>query len=179
MLDRTTEPWPPADLRVELLKRRARLIGLRRSSELWIGAREFYRETPVKFINHWAMTYDPRLAGSTTPALTPFILFRRQQEFIEFIYACLKAKASGLVEKSRDMGATWGAVLASIHLWLFWEGAAVGWGSRKAMSVDQIGRPDSIFEKIRIVLRNLPRELLPDGFSFKDHMSLMKIINPQ
>jgi len=47
------------------------------------------------------------------------------------------------------------------------------------MSVDQIGRPDSIFEKIRIFLRYLPRELLPVGFSFKEHVSLMKIINPE
>jgi len=38
---------------------------------------------------------------------------------------------------------------------------------------------DSIFEKIRAVIRGLPREFLPQGFSEKDHMTYMKVVNPQ
>jgi hypothetical protein len=79
---------------------------------------------------------------------------RRQREFIEFLYACLQAPAHGLVEKSRDMGATWLACAFSIWLWLFWKGAAIGWGSRKQPLVDQLGDPDSIFEKMQMLIRN-------------------------
>src|SRR5712691_1550216 len=176
MLDLVREPWP-VDYGREYRRRDERLDSL--SRDLWIAERERCRRSPIRFITDWVWTYDPRLAGTETTPLLPFVLFPRQQELVKFIYACLDARVSGLVEKSRDMGATWVCAAISVHLWLFWEGAAVGWGSRKAMSVDQIGRPDSIFEKIRIIIRKLPRELLPEKFSSKDHMSLMKIINPQ
>jgi phage terminase large subunit len=61
----------------------------------------------------------------------------------------------------------------------FWPGAAVGWGSRKEQLVDKIGDPDSIFEKMRIIVRHLPRFMLPTGFNEGDHMPFMKIVNPE
>jgi phage terminase large subunit len=77
------------------------------------------------------------------------------------------------------MGATWICCAFSVWLWLYWDGAAVGWGSRKEQLVDKIGDPDSIFEKIRIIIRNLPRFMLPIGFSPTEHMTYMRIVNPQ
>jgi phage terminase large subunit len=109
----------------------------------------------------------------------PFILFPKQREFIEFLYACLQAPAHGLVEKSRDMGATWLACAFSVWLWLFWKGAAIGWGSRKQPLADKLGDPDSIFEKMRILIRNLPKEFLPEGFNDQEHMAQMRIVNPE
>ena len=90
---------------------------------------------------------------------------------IDFVYACLHARQHGLIEKSRDMGATWLCCAISVHLFLFWSGASIGWGSKDAKVVDALGDPDSILEKIRILMRNLPREFHPPGFSLKDHMS--------
>ena len=97
---------------------------------------------------------------------------------IDFVYACLHARQHGLIEKSRDMGATWLCCAISVHLFLFWSGASIGWGSKDAKVVDALGDPDSILEKIRILMRNLPREFHPPGFSLKDHMSHMRIVNP-
>lgn len=132
----------------------------------------------VAFIEDWCVTYDPRNAGTGTPAKMPFILFERQREFVGFILACIDAQAPALIEKSRDMGATWLCAAISVWLWLFRDGAAVGWGSRKEQLVDRIGDPDSIFEKIRMLIDGLPPEFLPAGLSPRDHLTYMKCINP-
>lgn len=142
------------------------------------GALEYYRTRPVEFINHWCDTYDPRNAGRGRPAYMPFIMFERQGLFIEFLMAVMSGEENGLVEKARDMGATWVCSAFSVWLWRFYPGAAVGWGSRKEQLVDKLGDPDSIFEKMRILIRRLPREFWPKGFNEKDHMPFMRIINP-
>jgi phage terminase large subunit len=174
MLDRI-EPWPPDYLEVY----RQRLDRLKKLRENIEGAKFYYRTRPVEFIDHHAQTFDPRNVGTNTPAYLPFILCRRQRELVEFIYACLKARSSGLVEKSRSVGATWVGVFASVHLWLFEPGAVISWGSQVGPKVDNLGNPDSILEKVRIAIRNLPVELLPKGFNPRDHMSYMRIVNPE
>jgi LAGLIDADG-like domain len=143
------------------------------------GALMFYRTRPGLFIKHWGVVHEPRIADDND-ALTilPFIPFEKQLELITFLYDCLSSRENGLIEKSRDMGATWTCAWFSIWLWLFWPGAVVGWGSKGADEVDQINNPNSIFEKIRIGLRNLPEIFLPPGFNFKLHCSFMRITNP-
>lgn len=164
-------------------QRRARkLAELRAKPELLQGFKEYYRTRPVEFIGDWCVTYDPRNATSDDPNLAttmPFVLFKRQREFIEFLYGLVQAQAPGLVEKSRDMGASWGGVAFSVWLWLFYPGAAVGWGSRTAPLVDQLGDPKSIFEKIRQTINWLPPEFLPAGFNPQRHMTMMRLINPE
>lgn len=160
------------------MQRQADLMTIKKDPAKWKGSKEFYRTRPIDFINHWGMTFDPRNAGGDLPTRLPFILFPRQRELVMFLQACLNDQENGLVEKARDMGATWVCGAFSVWLWLFTEGASVGWGSRKEQLVDRIGDMDSIFEKMRALIRNLPQELLPIGFSL-DNMSHMKIINPE
>jgi hypothetical protein len=76
------------------------------------------------------------------------------------------------------MGATWVCCGYSIWRWLFIPNDAVGWGSRKEMYVDKLGDPDSIFEKMRLLLKRLPSEFLPDGFNWARHATFCKLINP-
>lgn len=143
----------------------------------WAAARKYYRTHPVEWINDWASTVDPRLAGQGKPTTMPFILFKRQREFIEFLKACLDGEANGLCEKSRDIGATWLCVAFSVWLLFNVPGSAVGWGSRKAELVDRIGDMSSIFEKMRALIRSLPRVMWPDGFT-EANMGFMKITCP-
>ena len=177
MLDRSTFQWPP-DYRQILADR------LKESERLLVpayarAARELYKRDRLAFFSDWASTYDPRNAGVPGKMTTlPFVLFPRQKEMIEAIGEARRADAHLLIEKSRDMGATWLCVWDSIHMYLFEEGADVGWGSRKADSVDEIGVMSSIFEKIRWALRSLPPELKPKGFSEKNMMH-MRITNPE
>jgi phage terminase large subunit len=170
------QPWPP-DYVAEFAARQHRIRRIRAEPVLRFGMAERYRQDPVAWINHWAFTYDPRIAGSDIPTTLPFVLFRRQVEFADFLLACVNEQQNGLVEKSRDMGATWLCCAVSVWLWLYWPGAAVGWGSRKEQLVDKIGDPDSIFEKMRIIIRHLPKFMLPARFSEADDMPFMKIIN--
>ena len=178
MLAPSGERWPPNYTRVYAF-RRTQLRKLAASPKLLLGAREFYKHHPVEFINHWCDTFDPRNVALGNPARVPFVLFPRQREFVQFITTCLWAETSGLTEKSRDMGATWVAVCVSVWLWLYWPGADVGWGSYNADLVDKIGVIDSIFEKIRTVIRGLPPIFLPAGFSDRDHLMYMRVVNPE
>jgi hypothetical protein len=169
------ETWPPNYTSV-FAQRQSRHKKLR--SNL-IGAKEYYRTRPVEFIEHWVSTYDPRVTGGELPSRLPFVLFQRQKDLVAFLLACLDGEANGLIEKCRDVGATWVCCAFSVWLWLFWPGVAVGWGSRKEQLVDKIGDPDSIFEKMRMIILGLPREFLPEGFSTKDDLAYMRIINPE
>ncbi len=176
------DAWPP-DYHAVFAWRLEQLNRFRAQPILLQGAKEFYRSSAggaQAFINHWVDTYDPRVAGSIDkPAHMPFVLFLRQDDLVEFLIGCLRDQESGLVEKCRDMGATWLCAAVSVYLWLFWPGAAVGWGSRKGQLVDKIGDPDSIFEKLRIIIGRLPVEFLPAGFGADEHMAYMRIVNPE
>jgi phage terminase large subunit len=145
------------------------------SLESAAAGRAYYRTRPIEFIEQWCYTFDPRNAGTDKPTKIPFLLFPRQRQFIEFLHACLRGETSGLIEKSRDMGATWLCVAFSAWLFLFEPGATIGWGSRKAAGVDQIGDMSSIFEKMRWLLRSMPPVFWPPGFDPDSTMSYMRI----
>lgn len=176
-----TVDWPPNYVDV-FAWRQSQLMLFRKNPEMLQAAWLYYSQPEhcVDFIVDWVDTYDPRNAGKDGKLTRmPFILFDRQKDLVEFLIACLIGEANGLVEKCRDAGATWVCVAVSVWLWLFWPGVAVGWGSRKEDLVDRIGVMDSIFEKIRSVIRGLPLEFLPKGFNEKDHMPFMRVMNPQ
>ena len=164
----------PPTLSEILADRQARLFKIRGDRKLYEAAWVHYSTHPVDFINDWFFTYDPRV----NPSLLPFVLFPKQAEYINWLSARYAAKEDGLVEKSRDMGVTWLCCAFAVWMWIFVRGSSVSFGSRKEDLVDRIGDPDSIFEKIRIILDNLPSEFLPVGFSMKTHASHMKILNP-
>lgn len=171
--------WPPQYIPI-FQWRQQKILEFRANPELVEGALQYYRYRPNEFIFHWADTYDPRNAGREGKiAWMPFVTFEKQRELVDFLWACLQDEEHGLIEKSRDMGATWVCVGFSVWLWLFHPGSAVGWGSRKEQLVDKLGDPDSIFEKIRLMLRRLPREFWPRGFNPREHLSYMKVVNPE
>lgn len=87
----------------------------------------------------------------------------------------------GILDKSRDMGATWLASAVAVWLWLFKPRSAVGFGSRKLELVDKKGDPKTIFDKIRTIIDNLPPWLMQakaNGYIPKVHDNHCKIINP-
>jgi phage terminase large subunit len=91
--------WPP-NYKSIVAARANRINTLRQDADLLRGAKALYASGhPLEFIEDWAITYDPRNAGTDRPVLMPFILFPRQREFNDFLYACLVAPAHGLIEK--------------------------------------------------------------------------------
>ena len=119
------------------------------------------------FINDWGCTFDPRLVERGLPAVVPFLLFPKQREWVEWVFRQWKAQEPGLTEKSRDMGVTWLAGSFSAAACLFYEGLAIGFGSRKEEYVDKLGSPKSIFWKIREFVKLIPPEFRP-GWQLTD-----------
>lgn len=173
---------PDPDIRAEQIRleyiRRSNLIRRADEKELWPYLEAFYKDHPIEFIEDFCITYDPRNA-SPIPKLMPFKLFPRQKEAVECIVECYFTKENALYEKCRDAGLTWIACGVSVWLWRFHAGASVGWGSRKADLVDKKANPDSIFEKIRMIIKHLPKGLLPKYFDIDRHCTMMNIVNPE
>jgi hypothetical protein len=178
MLDKTTYSWPP-DYAGKLIWRQDMLRKMRANRSMFTRAKAYYARNPWDFTDDWVDTYDPRNATFVGRSVRmPFILFPRQRELMWFFQELLDQQVNGLVEKSRDMGATWDAGAFSVSKFLFTQGSAIGWGSRKEMLVDRNGDMDSIFEKLRYIVRTVPTEFYPPGFD-PDNMSHMKIICAQ
>lgn len=162
--------------RTEILKERALRLELFRANPKMLEAAVLhYSKNFSDFINDWMMTYDPRLF----PAELPFLLWPKQEEYIQWLFNLWQKKEDGLTEKSRDAGVTWLCAAFSVCLFLFYPGQAIAFGSRKEDLVDKIGDPKSIFEKIRFLLRNLPREFLPKNYDERRHAAFLKIMNPE
>lgn len=111
----------------------------------------------VDWCNDFVWTTDPR----RSPTTLPFDLFPKQEEFLNWLTERYEAKESAIADKSRDMGFTWLMVVWVYHRWLFYPGFSATFGSRKAGSVDTLGNPNSIFEKMRLLSRSLPWWMKP------------------
>lgn len=167
--------WKEPDYVAVFAERLKRLEYLRARPELLSGVRAWYRANPWDFIQDWGMTYDPRNVGTDKPSAIPFMLFPKQLEWLKWVVERWKAKDPGLTEKSRDFGVSWLAVSLGATLCLFYDGMAVGYGSRLEDLVDEIGNPDSLFWKARFFINNLPAEFRP-GFNEKTDAPHMRVI---
>lgn len=136
------------------------------------------------WFDKWVYTYDPRLIGQRDGdgnRRSPFVQFKlwpKQRDIILWLRDRLDASEEGLIEKSRDTGATYLTAGFALHQWLFSPGFKATFGSRKVDYVDKKDNPDSIFAKLRIMMRRLPVEMLPDGFNWSQHDNYMRIANP-
>jgi phage terminase large subunit len=171
--------WKLPDYGPVFEERARRLKNLRAAPETLGAVKAFYKDHPAHFVHEWGFTVDPRNAEVGLPTVLPFLLFKRQAEFIDWLLARWKAREDGLVEKSRDMGASWLCVAFGAWMWSFYPGAVAGFGSRKEEYVDKIGDPKSLFWKVRQFINLLPPEFRPVGWSEKAHAPHMRVLNPE
>lgn len=160
----------------------------KREIEKQAGGWEVERKKCASDILYWfdnyVWTYDPRLAkernsdGTRKSPYIPFKLWPKQREIILWLQDRVDEGEEGLIEKSRDTGATYLTAGFALHHWLFIPGFKATFGSRKVDYVDKKDNPDSIFAKLRIMLRRHPVELLPDGFNWAQHDNYMRLVNP-
>lgn len=137
-------------------------------------ALEHCRHNLIDFVNDFLFTYDPRIS----PSIIPFYLFPRQTEYLLWRQKIRANRQNGVVEKARDLGLSWLNLVSQLHCWMFEEGYKGTIGSRKEILVDRIGDMDSLFEKLRFLLRNLPKWMLPTDFDWYKHDNFCKLINP-
>lgn len=165
------------DYREVLAWRTENLIRIRANPQTLPALKVYYRENPAQFINDWGMTFDPRNVERGLPANIPFILFPKQEEWINWFMERWQKQEPGITEKTRDMGMSWLTMALACTVCLFRDGVAVGFGSRKEEYVDKIGSPKSLFWKGRMFLDMLPREFL-GGWDIANHAPHMRILFP-
>lgn len=114
------------------------------------------------FVDHFVYTIDPR--DLTRPSCH-FILYDFQRKTARDIIACIRSGKSFLIDKSRDMGATWIMMAIITWMWLFDESFHALIGSRKEDLVDS-GSIDDLYGKIDFILERLPSWML-NGYEKK------------
>ena len=148
--------------------RAERLARIRANPEMLPALKSYYRDHPAQFIIDWGMTFDPRNPEIGLPTSIPFLLFPRQEEWIEWFMERWHNREPGITEKTRDMGMSWVTVALAATVCLFHRGIAVGFGSRKEEYVDKIGAPKSLFHRARQFIGMLPPEFR-GGWDVKKH----------
>jgi len=136
--------------------------------------REACARDPLFFINGFCWTYDPRCS----PSKLPFILYQFQEQAILDLVDAI-CDHDLLVEKSRDMGATWLCIIALSWFWMFRVGQSFLFVSRVEEYVDKAGNPKALFWKLDYILDNLPLWLRPVGYNKDIHRSKLHIENPE
>ena len=155
-----------------------RLNRLRKNPSLIKPLCEFYKRDPAQFIIDWGVTSDPRNVERGLPALTPFLLFPRQEEWIHWMMERWQRREPGLTDKSRELGLSWLTICFAATVCLFFDGMIIGFGSRKEEYVDKKGDPKSLLWKGRQFISHLPFEFKGNWVERK-HSPYMRIEFPQ
>jgi hypothetical protein len=131
---------------VEVFKQRAaRLEKLRADPALLGAVRLYYRTHIDDFINDWGVTVDTRVASSGRSPIMPMILWPKQREFVQWLFARWKGNDPGTTVKSRDVGISWLAMGFSVAMCTLYDDLSIGFGSEKEDKVDRSGDPDCLF----------------------------------
>lgn len=138
---------------------------------------DYYKEHPAQFIIDWGVTSDPRNVERGLPALTPFLLFPRQEEWVYWLMDRWKNREPGITDKSRELGLSWLTICLSATLCLFHDGLNIGFGSRKEEYVDKKGDPKSLLWKGRQFISHLPPEFRGE-WKERKHSPYMRIEFP-
>jgi hypothetical protein len=165
----------PKDIRQNLRWRKAALKRAAKDIEYAQALREACSQDPLFFINAFCWTFDPRLDPFTN---VPFVLYDFQETAIlELINAI--GNHDILVEKSRDMGASWICLAAILWCFLYRPGLSFLLVSRNEDYVDKSGNPKALFWKIDYIIERLPSWLRPVGYDANKHRCKLHMENPE
>jgi len=144
------------------------------------AVRERCKSDIIYWFNHWAWTFIPSLTKYNFPAMVPFVLFPRQQEYVLWREDLYKRNKSGTIYKCREVGVSWLNCGVQTYHWLFEDGFQGRFGSRKENLVDSSNNPDSLFWKIRFLIWNLPQWMKHEDWWKKTnkHDQKLTIFNP-
>lgn len=163
-----TFDWKSPEYGPVFLQRLKMLEYIRENPDVIPGLKAFYRENPADFINDFGVTFDPRNAERGLPTVVPFVLFPKQREWVEWVVRHWREQTPGLTEKSRDMGVSWLSVATACTLCLFYEGLAIGFGSRLVDYVDKIGTMKPLLPKARMFMEHIPEEFRGGWVPWRD-----------
>lgn len=135
---------------------------------------EACRRDPCFLADNFVWVYDPR-----DSIRYPMVLWDAQVSYVRFVEQAIADQVPFLAEKSRDAGVTYLNCLIALHRWRFVPGFKSAFCANKEALVDTLGDPDSIFEKMRMMLDSMPRWLRPAGYDQGQHALSCRLINPE
>lgn len=128
------------------------------------------------FANVYCWSFDPRLTvGQRT---TPFVSFPLQDDVLTWLVWLVRYGRSAVEEKSRDMGASWMAVIVACWLAVFYVDMEALFMSMREEDVDD-RTEDSLLGKVRKLLNNLPEWMRAGWVEEGSGDKLMQIKFPQ
>jgi len=128
---------------------------------------EMCKASPLLWVNLFAWTYNVKVVdkdGREIPAEAqhvPFITWPVQDAAITEMIDGIDRGYDLLIDKSRDMGASWICITVATWMWLFRDNTQALLVSRVEDLVDRKGDPDTLFWKIDYLLSNVPDWMLP------------------
>lgn len=111
----------------------------------------------LSWVNLACWTFDPRRSVRHLP----FITWEIQDMAGREVWLAIHEGRDVLIDKSRDMGATWLCVAVFVWHLLFVPDTPLLMASRKEEYVDSRGNPDTLFWKADYLLDNIPSWLWP------------------
>jgi hypothetical protein len=166
----------PRGVRENLLYRRRVLASCRSSARNRAAVREMCRRDFLFFVCVFVWQYNPAKLGKE---VGPFVPWPFQDEAARAVLAAIADQKDLVIEKSREMGASWLCLLVIVWVWLFHPRKKILVISRDEKAVDNDKDADSLFWKVDFVLANLPGFLMPQGWDQKKHRQRLSFNNPE
>lgn len=138
------------------------------------------KQDPVYFISNYVYIFEPRIdkRGRFSAGLKLFELWPRQVEYVNFLEQNYRQGKGAVVEKCRDMGATFTTLAWIFWHWLFDQNFTALLGSLTEEDIKKNpGEPDPLFSKIDWFITNLPPWFLPEGFNYDTDSMSMSLVN--
>lgn len=146
------------------------------------------KESLLFWINTFVMTYhqfdvDPEtgMRIEAVNANVPFVTWQIQDELFNTFRSCLKDGKDILIDKSRDMGASWCCIVFIHWIWLFSSEKNMLELSRTESYVDQTGNMKALFQKHDYINKWLPAWMVPPqcnmGEKHRTKMHMKNILN--
>jgi hypothetical protein len=159
----------PKTLEANVQWRRRLRAGARDSEAQRKALRQACSSSFIYWINAFGWTFHQKwpdeegveVAVTGDACHVPFITWKIQDDAALQLISCIERGEDALIDKSRDMGASWLVAAVFQWMWQFRPNTTFLEVSRKEMYVDQRGNMDSLFEKHRYMLRMQPLWLRP------------------
>ena len=128
-------------------------------------------ESCLFFLNSFSWTYNPKKPNCP---VIPFLTWPYQDRGFAELNGAVDNQHDVLIEKSRDMGASWMCDFVFLWRWLYRSHNNFFIMSRVSDLVDKPGDPKSLFWKLDFCLKYLPRWMVPEYVRTDMHLGNME-----
>ena len=154
----------PTDERDNLLFRRNLNRECVKDQNLQRGVRYYCKNDIIFYVNAFVWQFNPK--AKRAGEVGPFIAWDfQQQALLEMLY-CIETDEDLLIEKSRQMGASWMLCIAFEWLWHWHDWKSMHFISRTEEMVES-DKDESLFWKIDFIHRCMPTWLMPKKWTNK------------